>query len=216
MRRVFAFALAAVALAVWWASPVEAASGPKTTPEMIKLWLSAAGKDFKRVKSNDTFVTFTPFANRTQNTMAATGLDGSGTVYPTLTADMQAALTRLDTDLTNLKTKQSDFSKLVTAVENALKTAVRSTAPPTIETSSVLAYAVYNAAFDGVINDKERQAINDATTAVLATPSLDPTIAGNIQTAVTAFLGGSGITKADLDLIKTDFANIAAVLKALL
>jgi len=215
MRGMCAYVLAATVLAAWWTTPVEAASGPKTVPDMIKLWASAAAKDSKRVKTTDTYVTFTPFANRTNNTMGATGLDGNGTVFATLTPDMQAALTKLQTDLQNLKDKQSTFSGLVGDVMSALKSAARSTAPPTIESSSALAYAVYNAAFDGVISDKERQVITEVSAAVTGTASLDPKIVTSIQSAVTAFLAGSGVNKLDLALVKNDFAAIASVLKLL-
>ena len=66
-----------------------------------------------------------------------------------------------------------------------------------------------------MINDKERQVITELSATVAATPSLDPKIVTSMQSAVTAFLAGSGVNKLDLALVKSDFAAIASVLKLL-
>lgn len=214
MRALCASVLAAAVLVAGWTAPVEAAT-PTTMPDMVKLWVSLASKDFKRVKTNDTYVMFSPFASRTQTAMSSTGLDGSGTVFATLPLDLQNAFTKLDTDLQTLKDKQTAFSRLVGDVTTALRQAARSTTPPTIGSSAVLVYAVYAAAADGIISDKERTTINTAATAVTGTSGLDPTIVASLQQAVSAFLAGSGVNKLDLVTVKNDFTAITSIVKLL-
>ncbi|HEY3325325.1 MAG TPA: hypothetical protein VGP72_33040 [Planctomycetota bacterium] len=210
MRRI---AVAVAVVLFCGAGAVPAATKAQTVPDMVKDWLALAGKDFKRVKTTDTFVTFSPFASRTLNTMEAAGIDSGGHVFSSLSVDLQNALTKLVTDLNTLKDKQSNFSKLVTNVEDDLRDAARTGTPPTIEVSTVLAYGVYNAAFDGIIDDKEKAAITAANTAVVATAGLDPKIVSALNSDVSSLVAGSGVNKLDLTTIKNDLAGIAAVLK---
>jgi hypothetical protein len=192
-----------------------AATKVLTKNDQIKLWLAAVGKEFKRVKAADTYVTFSPFASRVIDSMEVTGLQSAGTNFSGLNLDLQNAITKLRTDLDTLRDKQSDFAKLVNSLMDDVRTAARTGTPPSVQDATVLFSAVYAAVFDGVIVEKEKTAITTAGAAVTATAGLDPKIVTDIQGDITALVIGAGVSKADLTIIKADMAAIATILKTL-
>lgn len=192
-----------------------AASKPLTQTDMIKAWLGALGKEFKKVKSKDAFITYTDFADRAIDSLEATGLQAGSTVFSSLDASLQTALSRLKTDIDDIKTKRSDVNKLISNLAKDMKTAASSGTPPTIQSAQVLIFLAYNAVADGEINDKEREALTAAGAAVTGTAGLSATLVSSISADVNAIIASRGVTKTDLDLLKTDLASIASILKGL-
>lgn len=207
--------LSVLCVAMLLMSSARAATKVLTLADNLKAWSSSIGKDFKKIKSKDGLVTVPPYTDRMLDSLAVTGLQANATVFATLSADMQTALTRLKTDLQDVRTKNSDFQKLIDQVIKELRNAANGATPPSILSAQNLFAVMYAGAGDGEFSDKDKQQINDALAVVVATPSLSATTIAAIQGAVTSLLAGKGVTAADLALLKSDLANIASLIKAL-
>src|SRR3954466_9121611 len=87
------------------------AAAPKvlTLADNMKVWFIATGKDFKQIKTKTSLITVPIFTGRMLDSLAVDGLTTGDTTFGTLAADMQTALTRLNDDLVNMRTKNSDF-----------------------------------------------------------------------------------------------------------
>ena len=199
----------------FYSANAEAASTPITLADNLKFWFSSFSKDFKRVKSNDTFNTYNLFSDRALDSLSVTGLQANSTVFPTLPLELQTALTRLKTDIQDIRTKRGDVDKLIGDLVRDMRTAANGTTPPSIANSQLLLSLCYAAVGDGVISDKERQAITEAGAAVTGTVGLSTTLVADINADVSAILASIGVTKLDLDLLKSDLASIASMIKAM-
>ena len=189
-----------------------AATKVLTLADHLKIWSVSIGKDFKKIKTKDGLVTIPVYTDRMLDSLSVTGLQTNSTLFPTLSADLQTALTRLKTDVQDFRTKNSDFQKLIDAVISELRKLANGTTPPSVSSAQILFSAIYVAAADGEFSDKDKQNVNDALADVVATPSI---VATNLQSAVTDLLAGRGATAADLALLKTDLASIATIIKGL-
>jgi len=204
--------LSVVLVGMLVSSHARAAAKVLTLGDHLKIWSADIGKDFKKIKTKDGLVTIPVYTDRMLDSLAVTGLQTNSTLFPTLPADLQTALTRLKTDVQDFRTKNSDFQKLIDAVIAELRKLANGATPPTVSSAEILFVAVYAGAADGEFSDKDKQNINDALADVVATPSI---VATNLQDAVTALLAGRGATAADLALLKTDLASIATIIKGL-
>lgn len=212
MKRFYVIVLFACVL---FSSTASAATKTLTLADHLKNWLSSTSKDFKKIKTKDGLVTVPPYTDRMLDSLSVTGLQTNATVFPTLSADLQTALTRLKTDLQTVRTKNSDFQKLIDQVIKELRTVANGTTPPTITSAQTLFTVIYTGAGDGEFSDKDKQQITEALAAVVATPGLASASITSIQDAVNALLASGGVTAADIALLKNDLANIATIIKAL-
>jgi hypothetical protein len=215
MKRMCLLVLSLALLIGFYSEKAAAASTPITLADNLKFWFSSFSKDFKRVKSNDTFNTYTLFSDRALDSLSVTGLQVNSTVFPTLPADLQIALTRLKTDIQAIKDKRSDVDKLLGDLVKDMRTAANGTTPPSIANSQNLLVLCYAAVADGIISDKERQSITEAGAAVTGTVGLSPTLVASINADVSAILASIGVTKLDLDQLKSDLASISSIIKAM-
>jgi hypothetical protein len=215
MKRICLPVLSVALLIGFYSAKVEAASTPITLADNLKFWFSSFSKDFKRVKSNDTFNTYNLFSDRALDSLSVTGLQVNSNVFPTLSVELQTALTRLKTDIQDIRTKRSDVDKLLGNLVKDMRTAANGAPPPSIANSQILLVLCYAAVADGIISDKERQAITEAGAAVTGTVGLSTTLVPLINADISAILASIGVTKVDLDLLKTDLASISSIIKAM-
>lgn len=184
-----------------------------TTPDRVNLWAKDLGKELKKVKFKDAYVTFPDFNDRSIDAIDAAGLVTNGTVFPTLSADLQAALTRLRTDILALRDKRAAVKKTIDDLARDLRVAANSTTPPPLDVSARLILARYAAVADGDVIEKERDTINELAGVVVATSGLAAQTIADINTHVAAVIASRGINKTDLDLIADDLKAILDMTK---
>jgi hypothetical protein len=184
-----------------------------TTPDRVNLWAKDLTKELKKVKFKDAYVTFSDFTDRAFDAIDAGGLQTGGTVFPSLAADLQSALTRLKTDLQTLRDKRAAVKKTIDDLARDLRTAANSTTPPSLDVSARLILSCYTAVSDGDVLEKERDGINDLAAIVVATSGLAAQSIADINTHVAAVNASRGINKTDLMMIADDLKAILDMTK---
>lgn len=214
MKR-FAFMALIVAALCGAVTTGSAMAGEKvlTTTDRVNLWAKDLGKEAKKVKFKDAYVTFPDFADRAFDAIDAGGLQTNSTVFPSLSADLQTALTRLKTDIQTLRDKRAAVKKTIDDLARDLRTAANSTTPPALDVSARLILACYAAVADGDVIEKERDTINELAGVVVATSGLAAQTIADINTHVAAVIGSRGINKDDLTLINDDLKAILDITK---
>jgi len=194
-------------------SNIQAGEKVLTTPDRVNLWAKDLTKELKKVKFKDAYVTFSDFSDRAFDAIDAGGLQTNSTVFPTLSADLQTALTRLKTDIQTLRDKRAAVKKTIDDLARDLRTAANSTTPPFLDVSARLILACYNAVADGDVIEKERDGINELAGVIVATSGLAAQTIADINTHVAAVIGSRGINKDDLTLLADDLKAILDITK---
>lgn len=207
--------LAGLAILVSVLFCAEGRAGEKvlTAADRVNLLAKDLTKELKKVKFKDAYVTYPDFNDRAIDALDAAGLATNGTVFPTLSADLQSALTRLRTDILALRDKRATAKKTIDDLARDLRVAANSTTPPLLDVSARLILTCYAAVADGDVIEKERDDINELAAIVVATSGLLAQSVTDINTHVAAVIASRGINKTDLTLIADDLKAILDITK---
>jgi hypothetical protein len=184
-----------------------------TTPERVNLWAKDLAKELKKVKFKEAYVLYPDFADRSLDAIETAGLQTNSTIFPTLAADVQTALTRLKTDIQAIRDKRADVKKTIDDLARDLRMAANSATPPLLDVSARLILACYAAVNDGEIIEKERDTILELAAIVTATSGMPAQTITDINTHVAAVTASRGILKADIDLLAADLKAILDMTK---
>lgn len=192
---------------------LSAAQKVLTTPDRVNLWAKDLAKELKKVKFKEAYVLYPDFADRSLDAIETSGLQANSTIFPTLAADVQTALTRLKTDIQTIRDKRADVKKTIDDLARDLRMAANSATPPLLDVSARLILACYAAVNDGEIIEKERDTILELAAIVTATSGMPAQTITDINTHVAAVTASRGILKADIDLLAADLKAILDMTK---